>query len=176
VRSYMRWIRSAALASLLVAVGVVIAPFLWFPFMATKAYPGQHMINAIAGVLLGPTWASLIAFAIGLIRIMLNIGTIYSIPGGIPGAIVVGLSARMFRKIGLKFELAALTEPIGTIFIGATLAVYVFAPQLGHGEMIGALIPIYVAWASSCIPGSILGFLILEALKHVGITAESLGH
>ncbi len=167
-------IRRAALASLLVAVGVAIAPLLWFPFMATKAYPGQHMINAAAGVLLGPVWASLIAFAIGVIRMAMNIGTIYSLPGGIPGAFIVGISAWVFRRLGLKPELAALTEPIGTIFIGATIAVYVFAPSLGHKEMIGALFPVYLAWASSCVPGSILGFLILEGLRHVGITWENL--
>ena len=166
--------RQAAIASLLAALGVVIAPYMWFPFLATKAYPGQHMINAISGVLLGPFWAALVAFVVGVIRIWLGIGTIYSIPGGVPGALIVGFVALFLRKVGIKQELAAFSEPIGTIFIGATLSVYLFAPWLGHTKMIGALLPVYGAWALSCIPGSLLGFLVLEGLKHAGITKESL--
>lgn len=169
-----RLLRKAAIASLLAAVGVVIAPFMWFPFLATKAYPGQHMINSITGVLLGPLWAALVAVIVGIIRMSLGIGTIYSIPGGVPGALMVGIFAYLLEKVRLKRELAAFTEPIGTIFIGATIAVYVFAPWLGHEKMIGALLPVYGAWALSCIPGAILGFLVLEGLRHAGITRESL--
>ncbi len=169
-----RSLRKVAIASLLAAVGVVIAPFVWFPFLATKAYPGQHMINAITGVLLGPLWAALVAVIVGVIRMSLGIGTIYSIPGGVPGALIVGIFAYLLEKVQLKRELAAFTEPIGTIFVGATIAVYIFAPWLGHERMIGALLPIYGAWALSCVPGAILGFLVLEGLRHAGITRESL--
>ena len=163
-------VRQVALASLLIALGVVISPFLWFPVLASKAFPGQHMINAIAGVLLGPLWAAVIALCIGMIRMTLGVGTIFSIPGGIPGGVVVGVAYSMLKRIGVEHrELAALTEPIGTVLIGGTLAVYIFAPLVGR-EML--LIPVWTLWSLSCIPGASLGLLILEALRVAGLTRE----
>jgi energy coupling factor transporter S component ThiW len=163
--------KQIALATFLIALGVVIAPFLWFPVLASKAFPGQHMINAIAGILLGPLWAAVIALCIGLIRMSLGIGTIFSIPGGIPGGVIVGLSYWVLKRLGVKHrELAALTEPIGTIPIGGTLAVYIFAPLIGR-EMI--LIPVWMLWSLSCLPGAVIGLLILEALRVAGFTRES---
>jgi energy coupling factor transporter S component ThiW len=159
------------LVTVLIALGVVISPFLWFPILASKAYPGQHIVNAVAGVLLGPLWAAFIAICIGLIRMSLGIGTIFSMPGGIPGALVVGLSHWLLRRSGVRqLELAALTEPIGTIFIGGTLAVYLVTPLVG-GEML--LIPVWIGWSISCIPGAVVGFIILEALKATGFTRET---
>lgn len=164
-------IKQVALAILLIALGVVIAPFLWFPVLASKAFPGQHMINAIAGVLLGPLWAAVIALCIGMIRMSLGVGTIFSIPGGIPGGIVVGVVYWILDRVGVKHrELASLTEPIGTVLIGGTLAVYVFAPLIGR-EML--LIPVWALWSLSCIPGAVIGLLILEALRVAGFTRES---
>ncbi|KYH39419.1 MAG: thiW protein [Candidatus Bathyarchaeota archaeon B23] len=164
-------LKQIALAIVLIALGVSIAPFLWFPVLASKAFPGQHMINAIAGVLLGPSWAAVIALCIGLIRMSLGIGTIFSIPGGIPGGVVVGLFHYLLRRLGVRYgELAALTEPIGTVFIGGTLAVYLFAPLIER-EML--LIPVWLLWSLSCIPGAVIGLLILEALRVAGFTRES---
>ncbi len=161
-----------ATASLLTALGVVAAPFLWFPVLTTKAYPGQHMVNAIAGVLLGPWWAALVALAVGLIRMSLGIGTVYSIPGGVPGALVVGLTAWLLRRRGARPELAALAEPLGTVLVGGTLALYLFAPAVGDVRMLArleaghlaALLGLWGGWALSSVPGSLIGFLALLAL------------
>lgn len=159
-------IRHVSLAVVLIALGVVLAPFLWFPILASRAYPGQHMVNAVAGVLLGPLWGAFIAICIGAIRMSLGIGTIFSMPGGIPGAVVVGLFQLWLRRRKVKgVELAAFSEPIGTIFIGGTLAVYLVAPIAGRNML---LIPVWVGWALSCIPGSVLGFVILKAIRGVG--------
>lgn len=163
-------IKRVSLGTVLIALGVVISPLIWFPVYGSKAFPGQHIVNALAGVLLGPLWAAFIAICIGLIRMSLGIGTIFSMPGGIPGGMVVGLFHWLMKKtVGRHPELAALTEPIGTIFIGGTLAVYIFAPLVGR-EMI--LIPIWIGWSFSCIPGAIVGFAILETLKMAGFTRE----
>ena len=167
--------KKVALAGLLSALGVVISPYLWFPFLASKAYPGQHMINAVAGVLLGPWWASLIAVIVGTIRISLGVGTIYAYPGGIPGAIVVGGVAWLLRRLNWKhIEVAALFEPLGTVLIGGTISVYIFAPMLGHVKMMWALIPIWGSWAISSVPGCIIGYFVLLGLKKVGITWKTL--
>jgi energy coupling factor transporter S component ThiW len=163
-------IKKVSLATMLIALGVVLAPYLWFPILDTKAYPGQHLVNAIGGVLLGPFWAAFIALCIGIVRMSIGWGTIFSIPGGMPGGFVVGCFCWLLRKYAGRYaELAAFTEPIGTIFIGGTLAVYLFAPLVGR-EMV--LIPIWVGWAFSCIPGATFGFITLIALRLAGIRRE----
>jgi energy coupling factor transporter S component ThiW len=160
-------VKQISLAAVLIALGVVLATFLWFPVLDSKAYPGQHMINGLAGVLLGPVWAGFIAFCIGIIRMVLGYGTIFSMPGGIPGAVVVGLFHLLLKRWGQKYQaLAALTEPFGTIFIGGTLAVYIVAPLVNR-EML--LIPVWLGWAVSCIPGAIISLTILETLRRTGL-------
>ncbi len=163
--------RKVVVVGVLSALGVIISPYFWFPVLASKAYPGQHMLNAVAGVLLGPWWASLIAIIVGTIRIMLGVGTIYAYPGGIPGAFVVGLVAQALKRLakGKWVELAAFTEPVGTVLIGATISVYIFAPALGHAKMAWALIPVWFSWSLSSVPGCVIGYLVLMSLKKVGI-------
>ncbi len=160
-------VKQVSLATVLIALGVVIATFLSFPVMDSKAFPGQHMINGLAGVLLGPVWAGFIALCIGIIRMGLGVGTIFSMPGGIPGGVVVGLFYMLLKRMGKKhLELAALTEPLGTIFIGGTLAVYLVAP-LSNREMF--LIPVWLGWSLSCILGAIFSVIILETLRRTGL-------
>ncbi len=159
--------KKVSLAAVLIALGVVVSPLIWFPILDSKAFPGQHIINALAGVLLGPVWAAFMAFCIGVIRMSMGVGTIFSMPGGIPGGVVVGLFYWFLKRNGFKQpDLAALTEPIGTVLIGGTLAVYLVAPYVGR-EMI--LIPVWIGWSLSSIPGSALGLVVLKALRMVGL-------
>jgi energy coupling factor transporter S component ThiW len=138
-------VKQVSLATVLIALGVVIATFLSFPVMDSKAFPGQHMINGLAGVLLGPVWAGFIAFCIGIIRMGLGVGTIFSMPGGIPGAVVVGLVYMLSKRMGKKhFVLAALSEPM-------------------------FLIPVWLGWSLSCILGAIFSVIILETLRRTGL-------
>lgn len=176
--------RRIALSAVLTAIAVAIAPTLWFPAFGSKAYPGQHMINAIAGVLMGPWWASLIALFTGVIRMSLGIGTIYSMPGGIPGALVVGFAYEALRRAlgGRRALIAALLEPVGTVLIGGTLALFIVAPAVGTKAMLSllergataALLTMWFLWALSSVPGSIVGFLVLGALYRLGISPENL--
>jgi len=160
-------VKKISLAAVLIALGVIIASFLKFPISGSIASPGQHMINGLAGVLLGPVWAAIIAICIGSIRIMLSIGTIFSMPGGIPGAVVVSLFHLLMKRWGQKYRaFAALTEPIGTLLIGLPLAVYIFAP-LQNIPM--ALITVLFGWALSCFSGAIISFVILETLRRTGL-------
>jgi energy coupling factor transporter S component ThiW len=163
-------VRRASFAAVLIALGVVISPLLWFPILNSKAFPGQHILNAVAGVLLGPLWAAFIAFCVGIIRMNLGIGTIFSMPGGIPGALVVGFAHWLLEsKHVAQGELASLTEPLGTVLIGGSIAVYVVAPIVGRNMI---LIPVWIGWAISSIPGAIVGFLILQGLRAAGVTKE----
>jgi len=152
--------RRTALSAVLTATAVILSP-LYIPVGTTKCFPAQHMINGIAGVILGPWYASMIALTTGIIRNALGLGTIYAFPGGIPGAFIVGL-----LHIYIKNDYAALTEPLGTVFIGATISALLFAPWQGHPFSLSFF---WIAFASSSIPGSILGFIVLKALRRTGV-------
>jgi len=136
------------------------------------------MINVISGILLGPLWAALVAIITGIIRMSLGIGTIYSIPGGVPGAILVGITYKIMKRsksIRKYAELAALTEPIGTVLIGGTLSLLILAPLIGDLRMVSkleegtipALIFLWSGWALSSIPGAIMGFSIVTVINKV---------
>jgi len=179
-------IKKLALVVVFSALGVAISPFSWFVVFGTKANPTQHMINAILGVLVGPLWAAISALFIGIVRNMLGIGTVYAFPGGIPGGIVVGLTYWILKrlKISEKTRLtSAFTEPIGTLLIGVPLTLFLVAPWMGtenlldltvnQGPMLAFLI-LGAGWALSCVPGSVLGFIVLLILKRIGISRETL--
>jgi len=153
--------KKIALVAVLVAVTVVLSP-IHFYIGSSKCFPAQHMVNGIAGVLIGPWYAALMALFTGVIRNMMGIGTLHAFPGGIPGALVVGFVYRYVRKT----DLAALAEPLGTVFIGATLSALVVAPYLGKAFTIAFW---WVAFAMSSVPGSALGFVVLKAIRRIGL-------
>ena len=152
--------KRVAFAAVMVAVTVVLSPF-YIPLGTTKCFPAQHMVNGIAGVLVGPWYAAAMALATGIIRNALNMGTLYAFPGGIPGALVVGLIHRYVKAT----DFASVAEPLGTVVIGATLSALILAPMQGH-EL--TMYFFWVAFAASSIPGSILGLIVLKALRGVG--------
>jgi energy coupling factor transporter S component ThiW len=153
--------RRVALAATLVGLAVVLSP-LYFPVGDTKCFPAQHMVNALAGILLGPWYAVFIAIATGTIRIATGMGTVFAYPGGIFGGLVVGLTYRYVRKV----DYSALLEPVGTVAIGATLSALVVAPYIGKTM---TLIYFWTAFAASSIPGAVLGFIVLKTLRRAGI-------
>lgn len=163
--------KKVATAGIFMAVGLVLSfinPFAYFTIFGTKINPFVHFINAITGVLIGLSFSCVVALGIAILRFAFGIGTIHAFHGGISGAVVVGLAAHILRKKFPKYvEFAALTEPIGTVFIGGTIA-YLILP-------IGGIEGLFIYWglfAASCIPGCILGFLILKVLRRAGITWE----
>jgi len=189
-------VKKIALLAVFSALGVVLAPFSWFEFLGTRAYPAQHMVNALLGVLVGPLWAAVAAFIIGCIRIGLGIGTVYAFPGGIPGGLVVGAVYWALKrfKAGEKIRLfSAFSEPIGTIFIGVTLSLYLVAPLVAPNvgiapwagtrrplELIGengalfAFLIFSAGWALSSIAGCTVGFVALSILNRAGINRGTL--
>ncbi|MDW8041332.1 MAG: energy coupling factor transporter S component ThiW [Nitrososphaerota archaeon] len=169
--------RTVALWVVLSAMGIALAPILWFPFLGTRAYPGQHMVNVLAGVMLGPVSSVVVPFIVGTVRIALGLGTVFAYPGGIPGALVVGLvhrylTSRLSRP-ALRY-LSALAEPVGTVFVGGTISLLMIAPLIGSGPLmallsergaLGALPVLWSGWAVSSVPGSLLGYVLCVALN-----------
>lgn len=159
-------------AAILMALGVVLASFLSIPIPPAKVYPAQHLINAIAGVLLGPIWAALVGLGISIIRNALGLGTIFAFPGGIPGGVIVGCIYWMLRRILDKDRRkwavvgAAISEPLGTVVIGATISGLFVAPLIGSTNTVAFF---WWSFAISCIPGSIIGAIVLLTLEVGGV-------
>jgi len=152
-------LRKIILTGLFAAIAVILSG-IYFPFGPTKCFPFQHAVNAVCGVLLGPWYAALSAMIAGIIRNMLGTGTIFAFPGGIPGALMVGIIHRFWSK-----DYAAFAEPLGGI-IGALISAYLIAPWIGKSI---TFFSFQMAFLASSIPGSILGFLALRILRKTEI-------
>lgn len=169
-----RALRKIVFSALFSALALAISPVAWFQWGPTKAFPGQHMVNVLAGIIIGPIWASLCAIIVGTLRIMLGVGTIFAYPGGIPGGLMVGILYIILKK---KIEsrnaivLASLGEPVGTVLIGGTISWYIVDPFFGATlqSRFGALLPFYLGWALSSVSGCIIGIALTLALDKLGV-------
>ena len=145
-----------SLSAIYIALGVVLSyfnPFKDIVIFGAKINPFAHMINAIAGVTLGPVYAILIAIVIATIRFSLGWGTILAFPGGITGAIVVSIAAKLLKD---KFKVyAAFTEPIGTVFIGGTISAFLINTSV---------LSMWFIFFLSSIVGAVIGYLLIIAL------------
>jgi energy coupling factor transporter S component ThiW len=167
-------LRKLVLSALFSALALAVSPVAWFQWGPTKAFPGQHMVNVLAGVILGPFWASLCAIIVGTIRIMYGVGTVFAYPGGIPGGLMVGLLYALLKKKAKSSKavvFASLGEPIGTVIIGGTLSWYVVDPFFGNilYSRFGSLLLLYLGWALSSMSGMAVGLMLLLALDKVGV-------
>jgi energy coupling factor transporter S component ThiW len=156
----MERVRKIVLAGLFAAMAVLLSG-IHFPVGPIKAFPFQHMVNIVAGVMIGPWYAAISALIAGIIRNAIGTGTIFAFPGGIPGAIVVGLVFRWVRR-----DWAAMTEPVGTGLIGVPLTVFLLGPIMGKQFAFALLFP---AFMLSSIPGSIIGYVLLKALRRTNV-------
>jgi len=152
--------RKIVLAGLFAAMAVLLSG-IHFPVGPIKAFPFKHMVNIVAGIMIGPWYAAISALIAGIIRNAIGTGTIFAFPGGIPGAIVVGLVFRWVRR-----DWAALTEPVGTGFIGVPLTVFLLGPIMGKEFAFALFFPAFMA---SCIPGAVLGYVLLKALRRTNV-------
>jgi len=153
--------RKLALAGILIAVGVVCAPFA-IPVGASKCFPIQHMINVIAAVLLGPAYGVGMAFITSLIRVITGLGTFLAFPGSMVGALCCGLMYKYTKK--LTFTLIA--EIIGTGVLGGLLAYPVAAFLMGkEAAILGYVLPFLISTVGGCIIAAIL----ILALKKAGV-------
>ncbi|TXT64932.1 MAG: ThiW protein [Promethearchaeota archaeon] len=162
--------KRTATAGVLIPVGLILSyinPFAYIPIFGSKVNPFAHVINSISGVLVGLSFSIITALAIASLRFTLTIGSIHAFHGGISGAIIVGWVAHILRKKAEKYtEYAAFLEPIGTVFIGGSIA-FLINPL---GTVITGLFTWWGLFAASCIPGSIMGFLTIKILERAEIT------
>lgn len=164
--------RKLVLAAIFAALPVVLSFFPGsIPVGGARLLPWQHMVNVLAGVLVGPWYAALAATVAAILRNAFGVGTLLAFPGGIPGALVVGFAYQVWRR-----PWAGLLEPLGTGLIGATLGSLFVAPFfMGRAiplvdatrPFVAGLLPLFLM---SSIPGAILGVVLLRALARAGVT------
>lgn len=158
--------RKLVLAAVFAAVPVILS-FVpgSIPVAGAKLLPWQHMANAVAGVVVGPWYAALAATLAAVLRNLFGVGTLLAFPGGIPGALVVGLAYRLWPR-----SWVVLLEPVGAGPVGATLGSLLVAPVfLGKAIPLATLLPLFLA---SSVPGAVLGWVVLQALVRARVVPE----
>ncbi|HKM78841.1 MAG TPA: energy coupling factor transporter S component ThiW [Candidatus Bathyarchaeia archaeon] len=157
------------LSSFFIALGFVLS-LVSFPIGPTRIFPFQHMINVIVAIMLGPFCAAAIALGIGTLRVAAGTGTLFAYPGGMPGGFVVGV---IYWYLWHHDE-CALTEPLGTA-VGGILSALAVAPFIGAKPLPPILgltaqweIFVIAFWFAS-IPGSIMGYVVVKALRKIGV-------
>lgn len=147
-------------AAMLVALGVALSNFIYFPVGASKCTPVQHIINVIAGITLGPSYAVVIAFLISAIRNIIGTGTLLAFPGSMIGAFLAGL---LYKKTKNKI-FAAAGEIVGTGIIGAIVAYPIAKFIIGkEATVLFFVLPFLI----NTVVGSIIALFILKGAKIV---------
>jgi len=154
--------RLLTMMAVFIAIGTITAQLIWFPAGIARAYPMQHAINVMAGVLLGPGPAVIIAFMISLLRNMLGLGTILAFPGSIVGAFFAGYLYQKTNRNGL----AATGEGVGSGVIGALVAVPFAVLLMGSAVGAFAFIPPFLV---SSVSGSLIGWFLVSQIKKTNV-------
>lgn len=154
-------VKKLALAGMMTALGVCLSAFS-IPVGASKCFPIQHLLNVLAGVFLGPGYATGFAFSTALIRNLLGTGSLLAFPGSMVGAFLGALLYRYTRKLWTAFA----GEIIGTGILGGMLCYPVAVLLLGNQE--AALFTYVLPFLISTIGGCILAAVLLGVLYKSG--------
>lgn len=158
-------------AALLVACGVVFSTF-YIPIGAAKCFPIQHMINLLAGILLGPAYAVGMAFSTSLLRNILGTGSLLAFPGSMIGAFCCG----MLYKYTKKLTFAYLGEVIGTGILGALVAFPVATLILSKDVALFAYVIPFILSTFGGLTISILLINVLQRTKVLSLLKTSIDH
>ena len=152
-----RELKKLTISALLVALGVVCSAF-YIPIGASKCFPIQHAVNVIAGVVLGPGYAVMMAFATSLIRNLMGTGSLLAFPGSMVGALCCGLLYQKTHKMWTAF----LGETVGTGILGGMLCYPVAVFLMGtEAALFGYVLPFLI----SSVGGAVLSVALLTALE-----------
>ncbi|RDI47371.1 energy coupling factor transporter S component ThiW [Falsibacillus pallidus] len=146
-----------ALTGMTAAFGALTGNVFYIPLGAAKAFPIQHLLNVLTGVLLGPWYALAQAFIVSFLRNMMGTGTIFAFPGSMFGALLAGL---LFKKSG-KITYALLGEAAGTGILGAIVCCPISIWLLGKQAALFGFIPSFLL---SSVTGGLIGAFFLRIL------------
>lgn len=159
---YMK-IHKLTLAALLVAIGTLSAHLIYIPAGISKCFPVQHAINVLGAVILGPGYATAVAFVISCLRNMFGTGSLLAFPGSMIGACLAGLCYSRFGSV----KAAMAGEIFGTGILGGLTAWVIARFFLNSAAAAWFLIPPFLI---STVGGSIIAGLIIKS----GILAYAL--
>ena len=153
--------------AMLVAVGVVISPFLRVESPFGNMCPMAHLINIVCSVLLGPWYSLLCATLIGILRMPLMGIPPVALTGAVFGAFLSGV---FYRISGGKILFAVLGEIIGTGILGAIASYPVMTLWWGKTDIT------WLFYVPSFLVGTLIGgtiaFFFLRALSRGGLLAK----
>lgn len=158
----MKNTKKLALAGMLTAIAVVGSMFS-IPVLGAKCSPVQHMVNIIAGVLLGPWYALAMAFITSLLRNLMGLGSLLAFPGSMIGAFLCGFAYKLCPKLPVAY----LSEVIGTGIIGAICS-YPIASWIMNNSS-AALFTFVPSFLVSTAVGSLISVMVLSALKRTNV-------
>jgi len=128
-------IHKLTLAALLVAIGTLSAHLIYIPAGISKCFPVQHAINVLGAVILGPGYATAVAFVISCLRNMFGTGSLLAFPGSMIGACLAGLCYSRFGSV----KAAMAGEIFGTGILGG-LTAWVIPPPFLISTVGGSII------------------------------------
>ena len=155
-------IRKLTIAGVLVAVAVVGSLFS-IPVLGAKCAPGQHMVNVLGAVLLGPGYAVGMAFAAALIRNLLGLGSLLAFPGSMIGALLCGVAYKLCPKLPAAYA----GEVFGTGILGGLASYPIAAVLMGNTK--AALFTFVPSFLISTAVGAAISVLVLSALKRTHV-------
>ena len=133
-----------AVLAMLIALGVVISPILRVEGMC----PMAHFINITAAVLLGPYYALLCAFLIGVIRMAVMGIPPLALTGAVFGAFLSGM---LYRASKGRLIFAVIGEVIGTGLIGSIVSYPVMTLLWGKTDLTWFFyVPSYQHYLQGC--------------------------
>lgn len=140
-------IKKLTILAMMIALDFVLSPLLRIEGMA----PMSSVVNIIGAVLMGPFYATVMAFICGLLRM-----TLLGIPPlALTGAVFGAFFAGLFYRLGCKVPFAIFGEMIGTGIVGSLLSYpvmvwftgshnqlfwFVYTPRFVGATLIGGLI------------------------------------
>ena len=153
------YLRRMVMLGMFIALGVVISPILRIEGMC----PMAHLINITCAVFMGPGYALLCAFLIGIIRMMIMGIPPLALTGAIFGATLSGVFYKLSKG---KIIAAVLGEIFGTGVIGAIVSYPVMTYLWGKEGLT------WFFYVPSFIMGTLIGgsiaFLLLKRLEVIG--------
>ena len=132
------------LSAFFVALGTLTAGLFYIPVGVSKCFPMQSLINCLAGVLIGPKKAAIVAFLIALLRNLLGTGSLLAFPGSIVGAYFTRTkkegASLLGEMIGTGLVAALIASFMSTYLMGKTVPFYFFVIPFGMSALGGALL------------------------------------
>ena len=146
--------------AIMIALDVILSPLMRIEGMA----PMSSVMNVLAGVLLGPAYAAIMATVCGMIRMtMLGIPPL-ALTGSVFGALLAGVGYRW----GGGFIWAMVGEVIGTGIIGSLCSYPVMVWFTGSSQ--GLYWFIYTPrFIGATLIGGTMGLMVLYKLKSLSV-------